>query len=169
MLALLWESGALRRNGREVGWRGCPVRQSAMVFQVQVQPGCISTPGPMESQPCPIASLCLCFPFDCFFSASLLLTFHRAESFLPPPPMFPEPHMNGTKGRLWDGGQGVPRALRAANTAGKHSWTVHCFATASQLDESLFSGRCLLNTQILRVLHPTSHFGCFGASRSWQL
>lgn len=34
------------------------------------------------------------------FSASLLLTFHCAESFLPPLPMFPEPHMNGTKGSL---------------------------------------------------------------------
>ena len=39
-------------------------------------------------------------PFIDFFQLSLLLTFHRAESFLPPPPMFPEPHMNGTKGRL---------------------------------------------------------------------
>ena len=42
-----------------------------------------------------------------------------------------------------------PRALRAGSMAGKHSWTIHYFATASQLDEFLCSGRCLLNTQIL--------------------
>lgn len=46
-------------------------------------------------------------------------------------------------------GRVYPWALRAGSVAGKHSWTVHDFATASQLDESFFSGRCLLNTQIL--------------------
>lgn len=45
-------------------------------------------------------------------------------------------------------GRVYPWALRAGSTAGKHSWTIHHFARASQLDESLF-GRCLLNMQIL--------------------
>ena len=96
------------------------------------------------------------------FSASLLLTFHCAESFLPPHQCFQSLTLMEQKGASEMEGRVYPRALRAESMARKHSWTVHYFATASQLDESLCSGRCLLNTQILGSFTRAPTSGALG-------
>lgn len=56
-------NGKLTGGRTRVVWDAAEkTRPKSQKTWVQVQPGYVSIPGPLESWVCPIASLCLCVP-----------------------------------------------------------------------------------------------------------